>query len=437
MTYQEVSDYICTIPRYKEMASIAYARELLDELGVDETKFKIIHVTGTNGKGSTCCFLDSILRAAGHRTALFTSPHLVTIRERIRVDGVSISEELFIEAYERVMDLARKKVAEGKEHPTFFEYLLLMLMWVCDREQVEYIVLETGMGGRMDTTNIIRKPVACVITTISYDHMKFLGTTIPEIASEKAGIIKDQAPVIYLAGRPEAIEVIRQTADEMGSVTYPVSEDAIHVLSNNGAEIVFDPSDAGITMTEEPYTIRTSACYQPMNATLALKTAEVLEIGTPEIRKEGLYKAHWPARMDEVSPGIYIDGGHNPEGTDVFLASRQILEEAGRIPAGQILVFAVANTKDYTVMVEKLSGVTWKKVIATQFHADKSVHADELADAFAKSLKEAGQDPAIIETFEIPEEAYHRALEVREEGDVVYVAGSLYLAGNILGGIHA
>ena len=188
MNYREIVDYIEEIPKF--------------------TSKKVIHVAGTNGKGSVCAYLDSMLRAGGYKVGLFTSPHLVKINERFKINGEMISDERFVKAFEEVQKIIKKAQEDGLDHPSYFETLFLMGMVVFKEANVDYVVLETGLGGRLDATNTVDHPLACIITSISLDHVEYLGDTIGKIAGEKAGIIKPQVPVIYDGHQPEASEVI-------------------------------------------------------------------------------------------------------------------------------------------------------------------------------------------------------------------------------------
>ena len=214
-TYEEAVQYIEDIPKFTKKNKLEHTRQCLDLLGSPDEGKKIIHVAGTNGKGSVCAFISTMLEEGGYKCGLFTSPHLVKINERFQINEVMVSDEIFLEAFCRVKKLADFLVEKGDYHPTYFEFLFLMGMLIFAKEEVDYIVLETGLGGRLDATNSVRKPLACVITSISLDHVEYLGNTIPEIAGEKAGIIKPGVPVVFDGNNPEAAEVIRTRADSL------------------------------------------------------------------------------------------------------------------------------------------------------------------------------------------------------------------------------
>ena len=217
MTYKEIVTYIEEIPRFTRKHSLDHTREMLLFLGNPQNGKKIIHVAGTNGKGSVCAYLDAMLRAEGKSTGLFTSPHLVKMNERIVLNGKQISDEDFCEVFEETMQAVRRMQDAGLEHPTFFEFLFAMAMKAYDRAGMEYIVLETGLGGRLDATSSV-EPVACVITSIGLDHMEYLGDTVEQIAGEKAGIIRPEVPVFFAQTAPGSDSVIDKTADRKSVV---------------------------------------------------------------------------------------------------------------------------------------------------------------------------------------------------------------------------
>ena len=217
MNYEEAVAYIEETPKFTTKNKLEHTKECLRRLGNPQDSFRVIHVAGTNGKGSTCAFLTSILREAGYSCGLFTSPHLVVINERFQINEQNIDDASFLRAFEKVKALSEELVAEGNYHPTYFEMLFLMGMVIFQEAGVDYVILETGLGGRMDATTSIENPLACVITSISFDHMQYLGNTIEAIAGEKAGIIVPGVPVIYDGNDERAAGVIRARAEELGS----------------------------------------------------------------------------------------------------------------------------------------------------------------------------------------------------------------------------
>ena len=227
MNYEEAVAYIEETPKFTTKNKLEHTKECLRRLGNPQKQFQVVHVAGTNGKGSTCAFLTSVFREAGYSCGLFTSPHLVVINERFQINEKNIDNDTFLRAFEKVKKLADELVAEGSYHPTYFEFLFLMGMVIFAEAGVDYVTLETGLGGRMDATTAVENPVACVITSISLDHMQYLGDTVAKIAGEKAGII---VPVIYDGNDPDAAEVIRARAEELGSPAYEVKRSDTEVL---------------------------------------------------------------------------------------------------------------------------------------------------------------------------------------------------------------
>ena len=243
MNYEQAVAYIEETPKFTKKNSLDHTKECLARLGNPQNHFKVIHVAGTNGKGSTCAFLTSILREAGYSCGLFTSPHLVEINERFQINEVNIDNDTFLAAFQKVKALADELVAEGSYHPTYFEMLFLMGMVIFAQAGVDYVTLETGLGGRLDATTAIEDPAACVITSISLDHMQYLGNTVKEIAGEKAGIIVPGVPVIYDGNDPDAAQVIGEKAKELGSPAYKVVQSETKILGNDKNGIDFCGSD--------------------------------------------------------------------------------------------------------------------------------------------------------------------------------------------------
>ena len=239
MNYAEAEEYINQIPRFSKVKSEENVDEILALFGHPEKKFAYIHVAGTNGKGSVCAFLDSMLRMAGKKTGLFTSPHLITTTERMKINGQNISEEAFTEIFEELLHAVKVREKAGHLHPTYFEWLYLMAMIWFDRQGIEYGIIETGLGGRLDATNHIAQPVLTIITSISYDHMEILGSTLTEIAGEKAGILKAGVPVICDGSEPEAVAVIRQKAALLHCPLKVIEPEQVKILLNRGKNIDF------------------------------------------------------------------------------------------------------------------------------------------------------------------------------------------------------
>lgn len=423
MNYSEAVAYIEETPKFTTKNKLSHTKECLERLGSPEKKFKVIHVAGTNGKGSTCAFLTSIFREAGFSCGLFTSPHLVVINERFQINEKNIDDETFLNAFHKVKALADELVAEGNYHPTYFEMLFLMGMVIFADAGVDYVMLETGLGGRLDATTAVENPIACVITSISLDHMQFLGNTIEEIAGEKAGIIVPEVPVIYDGNDERAAEVIKKQALALGSPCYEVKRENMEILQNTraGIDFSFENEYYGNTTFSIPFI----AGYQVMNAGLALKTAQVLRdtVKLPgEAILKGLKRTRWQGRMETILPGVIVDGAHNEDGVEKFVETAEHFQEKYPLT----LLFSAVDDKDYTDMIRTILGrIRFRHVIVTQVGGYRKVPAEQLADIFRK------EGCLSAESCENVEEAFKKALDKKGEDGMLFCVGSLYLVGEI------
>ena len=438
MTYDQSVRYLLTLGR--ELASPQQARAakfdleniraVCQRLGSPERAFRSVHIAGTNGKGSTAAMLASILRAAGLRAGLYTSPHLLRINERIRLDGADISDVDFAGTFERVHAVIEELLAAGvlAAHPTFFECVTAMAFDFFAREKVDAAVIEVGMGGRLDSTNVIVPEVA-VITQIDFDHENFLGHSIEQIAHEKAGIIKPGAWVVSATGHPAAQEVIRQRAAEQNARLVEV--DTVCRASNLHAE----DGCYGFTVTTElPGSASTreveirlplAGRFQVRNALTAIAAARLLaERGFPvddAAIRGGLAEVRWAGRLERLQarPAVYLDGTHNPAGARELVAFWNEQFTGRRIH----LVFGALRDK----AVDEVAGLLFPRaatVILTELHQPRALSADALA-AMTQHLAEC------IEVIREPGAALERALESAAPEDVIFVTGSLYLVGDL------
>lgn len=423
MNYEEAVAYIEETPKFTKKNSLDHTRECLRRLGNPEKKFKVIHVAGTNGKGSTCAFLTSILREAGYSCGLFTSPHLVRINERFQINEINIDDDTFLAAFEKVKALADELVEEGSYHPTYFEMLFLMGMVIFADAGVDYVTLETGLGGRLDATTAVEDPVACVITSISLDHMQYLGDTVSKIAGEKAGIIVPNVPVIYDGNDPDAAKVIEKRAKELGSPAYKVVQSDARVLGNNKDGIDFSLKDEyyGDTSFHIPFI----AWYQVMNASLSLTTMEVLRNVIPvtmEQMQEGIKNTRWQGRMETILPGVIVDGAHNEDGVRRFVETAERFQDEYPLT----LLFSAVNDKDYQDMIHTIcQKIRFRKVVTTEVGGYREVPSAELAEIFQK---EGCKDVANSDSIQ---EAFYMAIEAKGEDGMLFCVGSLYLVGEI------
>lgn len=422
MNYTEAVDYIETIPKFTVKHPPEHTRELLSRLGNPQEGIKIIHVAGTNGKGSVCAYLNAMLLAGGKKTGLFTSPHLVRINERFQINGEDVSDEQFLNAFLKVEKAAKEYEAEGEGHPSYFETLFLMGMLIFKEAGVEYLVMETGLGGRLDATNVVEKPLACIITSISRDHTEYLGDTLEAIAGEKAGIIKAGVPVIYDASQPGPASVIAAKAKEMGSPAWPMEPSFYEMKTQSREGITFTFAYPGGEKAELaiPYVAK----YQMMNASLAFYTMHILQ-DVHDIPKnvlaEGLSKIKWPCRMEMVAPGVIIDGAHNEDGIAQFVSTAGYFAKENEIT---ILFTAVADKHYHEMIGEICEGIHPSHVVATQIDGSRVVSAEVLAEDFRKAgCTDVCAEPEIGA-------AYEKALGKKGSG-MLFCVGSLYLAGEL------
>ena len=424
MIDKKARDYLLGIPLWtKKKNTLDEVRHFLKELGNPDEQLNIIHVAGTNGKGSVCADLTAMLMEAGYHVGTFVSPHLTDVTERFLLDGVPVEEAGFSESFARVKAVTDRLTAEGYAHPTFFEFVFLMAMDLYGRRKPDFVVLETGLGGRLDTTNVIRHPLACVITSISLDHTQYLGDTVELIAAEKAGIIKPGIPVVYDNNDRAAGAVIAAAADRLGSAAY------------------------GLTAEDSCRGVSFAAPYQAMNAALAVKVLEILEIEgvNAEVCRKALASVHWTGRMQQVAPDVWVDGAHNPGGIRAFIQAvkaqnglavqeKQSAQQpdqgeqnaADMHPQIQLL-FAAVSDKDYHEMIRLLcTELSPERITVVQLKRERGLQAD----ALARQFEDAGCSH--VTAFDSTKDALKHVLSEKKEGDHLYMVGSLYLIGEIL-----
>ncbi len=434
ISVSECEAFLNDIPGFTDKHTVEDTGKFLEFLGNPDENMKIIHVAGTNGKGSVCSYISSILMKAGYSVGTFVSPHLVKINERFLIDGKMISDNLFVEIF---VENLRRIEEYGREDyfPTYFEFLFFMAMLLYDVYPVDYLVLETGLGGKLDATNTVRKPEVSVITEIGFDHMQYLGNTIEQIAGEKAGIIKENVPVVFFDKQKESTDVIKKRALELDSR-------AIVVESKNILDIRTVRDDSGNKFVDFSYNslydkyvdlkLITEARYQAENASIAVSAVEILRENGAEITeldiREGLLSAKWEGRMEEVRPGIYVDGAHNMDGIEAFIDSASNIPAEGR----KLLLFGIVGDKQYRNIVEKLllSG-EFDGVYVAVLETSRSVSVSELKAAFEECKEQNGIFGVPIKYYSNVRDAVTDIITVRKSGDVVFAAGSLYLAGQL------
>jgi len=418
MNYIEAENYLNDIPKFSKKTTPENSKAILKVLGNPEKQQRFIHVAGTNGKGSVCAFTAQALQDNGYKVGLFTSPHLVRINERFKINGQDIDDETMLKAFHQVYDLFQGGHPE-LVHASYFEFIFLMGMLIFSWAGVDYTVLEVGLGGRMDATNVIEKPEVCVIASISLDHTEFLGNTTAEIAFEKAGIIKPGVPVIFDANDEAAAAVISERAKELNSPAYPVSRDdlVITCADNDGVSYCF--KDSGFDDTE--YHVQSVATYQAMNSALALTALKVAFPGLKNL-KQSIARTRWGGRMEQILPGVYLDGGHNADGIAKFLETAHRLSCAGK----KYLMFSVVVEKDYDKMIAELCEKSdFSGIVLAQMESYRALDVQEMYDTFIAHTKA----PVVMKTSVA--EGLKEALKMKGAEDILFIAGSLYLVGEV------
>ncbi len=442
-------------PRWRtSRLGLARMAELLDGLGRPQDRLSFVHVAGTNGKGSTCAYLASILRVAGYKTGLFTSPFIETFEERIRVDGAMISPEEL-----RRATLAVREVAEAMEdHPTEFELMCAVAMEHFARTECDIVVLEVGLGGRFDATNVIDSPEVSVIARIGVDHEAVLGSSIDQIAFEKAGIIK-AAPVVSWPQEPAARDTIERVCAERGvSVRYP-DFSALALGEVDLGSYAHACKQAALPARRFSYkglddlSTQLIACYQPRNAALAIETAWVLRdagwaISDQAIR-QGVAQALWPGRFEvaDVAPLFIVDGGHNPQGACALAETlRDVLPDAR-----PVFLLSVLADKDYPEMIDAIAPLASGFVVVASDNPralcakdlERAVHdslarvgrpvCEDCADLNERSADEssAADSGVRLACASSPAQGVALAKEMAGVSGVVCACGSLYTIGAI------
>jgi dihydrofolate synthase/folylpolyglutamate synthase len=399
---------------------------LLERLGRPDRCYPTIHIAGTNGKGSTAAFVESILRQAGFRTGLNTSPHLERINERFRINGEEISDERFAEAFVRIHSVIEELLAEGRlrAHPTYFECVTALAFEVFARQRVEFAVIEVGLGGRLDATNIIT-PVVSLITRIDFDHENFLGHSLREIAGEKAGILKYGVPVVSAPQLCEAQEILRARAAELRCPLVETAEAfRIEQESEEGGCIHAHVTEIA-TGSQFLLAPQLPGRFQLQNALNAVAAARLLQQKKVRMSDEdierGIARAQWPGRLEKLQsrPDLYLDGAHNPG------AARELARFLEENFAGRRMVLIYGAMRDKAV--DEVTGLLFPlaaEVIFTQPNSPRAVSAAQLAQI-------AGHHAAHFSIINNAEAALDDALANARPDDAIFITGSLYLVGQL------
>ncbi len=416
MTYDEALSYISTISARGSRPGLERITALMNGLGNVQNELKFVHVAGTNGKGSMCSMLSSILTKSGYRTGLFISPYIMRFNERMQINGEPIADDRLAEIVEQV-----KAVADEREIiATEFELITAAAFLWFAQENCDIVVLETGLGGRLDATNIIETNECAVIANIGLDHMDYLGNTLGEIAYEKACIMKPERPVISYASDAQALDVITQYAEEHGNPLIVADFDAIETIFAGFSGQVFRYKDS------DELQLHLLGAHQLCNAAVVLETAKVLrDLGwhiTAEAIKDGLDAARWPARFEKIcdDPIVIVDGAHNLQGMTNLCQAIQDYLPHERV----VCLTGVLADKQWKEMMKLLKGIAvdfitvtpdspraLSKIDLARYLSDRA-HWVSVADSVEKGMAAA-------------------IARAKETGSVVVACGSLYMCGEI------
>ncbi len=397
MTYPDAIKFLYDLQLFGARLGLDNTFRLAQLMGNPQSRLRFIHVAGTNGKGSTCAMLESIYRAAGLRVGLFTSPHLISFRERIQVNRQLIAEQQVIEQVQAIREVLENFSKERP--PTFFEVVTVIALRYFAAEKCDLVIWETGLGGRLDATNIVR-PLASVITNVQVDHEKWLGETIERIAAEKAGIIKMRVPVFTSAEDPIARGVMAATAASEQAPLFAISKPL------DGIDLPL-PGD-----------------HQRLNAALAKAVVRYLADQIPvndETIRVGLQTVSWPGRLQLIQRGaqaILLDGAHNPAGAEMLRAAIQ-QHHAGKLPT---LILGIMRDKDHVAMCNILAPIA-KRIVACTVASDRTADAHQLAKQCALVNPDAD-----VTTADSLEAAFQRTVN----DAFVVVTGSLHFVGHAL-----
>ncbi|MDO5515908.1 MAG: folylpolyglutamate synthase/dihydrofolate synthase family protein [Clostridium sp.] len=424
MTYEEAMKYISSVGRFGSNYGLKRTFRLLEILGNPDKKIKLIHVAGTNGKGSTTAMITKVLCSMGYKVGMYTSPYIEEFEERIQINGQNISRDKFVSLLLEVKEAVEKVIEEGYDHPTEFEILTALMFLYFYRENVDYGVVEVGLGGTLDSTNVLT-PIVSVITSISYDHMNILGDTIEEIAEQKAGIIKENIPVVVYPSEKNIQDVIVKKADEMNSKIRLVQKNSVKILSINRDEIY---QEIEVNTMKNDYIVKLPLLgeHQMLNLAVALNAIEVvfeeendkLDINVVE---KSLENVEWKGRLEVLNkkPLIVIDGAHNIDGIKSLARNVEKYFKYKRL----ILILGILADKQVDEMIEAITPLA-EKVYAVTPHSDRA----ELSEDLKEKIVRYNKNVTAVDDYT---KAAESAIDEAEDDDLILISGSLYMIGDM------
>lgn len=419
MEYKDVIDYIQKISTFGSKSGLERIEQLLNYLDNPHYNLKFIHVAGTNGKGSTCAMLESILVDAGYKVGLYTSPHLIKYNERIKINNIDIDDETFTNIAEIVID----KCLNCIEHPTLFEIITAIALCYFNQQKVDYIILEVGLGGRYDATNIINSPILSIITSISLDHCEILGNTIEQISTEKGGIIKENSKTILAFNSYRVYNIINNICNEKNSRLYYLDNIKFNIMYQDLYSTTFSIETDYYNYPQ--IVLGMIGEYQIYNVATALLAVCILKDIGIKIKDKNIYNGlkniHWKARMELISskPYILFDGAHNID------SIRKLADYIRKYIKNRsiTLLIAVLKNKNYVEMINILIPLV-DKVVITEVTSEHTLTADEFNN--------------IISIYDLPtykekqiKKAFIKAKNITNQNDIIICTGSLYLLGEL------
>lgn len=419
MTREEAMKFIQDSQKFGSRLGLERIEKLCELLGNPQDELKFVHIAGTNGKGSTSVFINNILIDAGYKTGLYTSPYIYDFNERIQINNQNITDEDLTEIMSEIAEKVDIMITEGDEYPTEFELITAAAFLYFKRKNCDIVVLEVGLGGIYDATNIIKSNELSVITSIDLDHTEYLGNTIAEVAKNKCGIIKENTNVLsYMYQKDEALSVIEETAQYMNS-SFTVAEEKdleIKDVSLSGNKFFYDGCD---------YETNLIGIYQIYNAITAINAAKILDkngwVISAENIENGIRTAKWPARFEILrkSPVVIADGSHNSDGMRAFVETAKKILNGKKV----IAILGMLKDKDYDYCMKELSSVC-DTVVITEVDNPRRETAENLTLCAQKYFK-------TVHTQKENHLAVQSALSLAKEDDAIIAVGSLYMMENI------
>lgn len=424
MTYDEAMNYILSVGKFGSNYGLERTFRILELLGNPHEKLKLIHIAGTNGKGSTTAMVTKILRGFGYKVGMYTSPYLEEFEERIQINGENIDKNKLVNLLEQVKSAINKVIEEGYEHPTEFEIITALMFLHFYNEKVDYAVIEVGLGGRLDSTNVIT-PKVCAITSISLDHINILGNNLSDIAKEKAGIIKENVPLILYPQKKEAEDVILQIAKGKNSKVSLVKKDNCRLININNEKLY---QNVEVKTYKNTYLVKLPLLgeHQILNLSVALNIIETLFeeeniIINEELIEKSLEDVKWIGRLEVLrkKPIVVIDGAHNIDG---IIALKKNIKKYFKYNKLYLLLGILAD-KQVKDMIKEITPLA-EKVYALTPHSDRA----ELCEDLKNEILKVNCNTIALESYD---EAFSLALKEAGEEDLILISGSLYMIGDM------